>query len=233
VEEDLLADLPVTEDDAGPDLNTAVAEIINNYITIPVSGNALHDKLKHLKRPGNTAFAVPEVNPELYSALSKFGKNRDRTLFRVQWTAYKANKPLFKLMSDLNKDKNFVPSRPSRKDLMRILANSVSISMASLKMISQIRREELRPEVGQYKPFLNGENFPVEKHLFGNDFQKFVKDCSAASSATLKVAKTKNGAWARKGRFTQRPFQRPYNYNRAAFPRNQPNNTARNQTQKR
>ena len=196
---DLLSVLPtMAEEGTGPNLDAAVADIVNAYIKTPLSGTDLNEELKVIKRPGNTEIAVPSINPELNSVITRFGRNRDRALFRAQSTAYKANVPLLKMMSDLHSNKKYVPSR---KEVMRTLASSVSISMASMKLISQVRRHQLRPEVGiKYRPFLASTNIPVEKFLFGNDFQKFVKDCSAANTATNKLTKTKNGSWARKGR---------------------------------
>ena len=132
-EEDLFADISDFNEGVGPEVNLTLADVINGYICNPPFGEDLNAKLKKLRRPSNLKIAVPQINPELNSNLSKFGKTRDMALYRVQMTTYKAAVPIIKMMHNIKEKKCFMPTR---KELMTTLAESVQLSMAALKLHS-------------------------------------------------------------------------------------------------
>ncbi|XP_048590144.1 uncharacterized protein LOC116612099 isoform X2 [Nematostella vectensis] len=155
----------------GPKVIDVIAERVNDAC----SKKPLEQKLKELqnkyKTPENCKFiCVPKVNVELWHDLERNTKSRDLGLQELQKNVVKAAQPIVMLFDSI------AGRAVDPKDILPMLADSITLLGHAPYLCSLKRRELLKPDIAQAYQAVCSKSNPVTTFLFGDELPKHVKD---------------------------------------------------------
>ncbi|EDO33201.1 predicted protein [Nematostella vectensis] len=162
---------PQEKEGYGPKVIDVIAERVNDAC----SKKPLEQKLKELqnkyKTPENCKFiCVPKVNVELWHDLERNTKSRDLGLQELQKNVVKAAQPIVMLFDSI------AGRAVDPKDILPMLADSITLLGHAPYLCSLKRRELLKPDIAQAYQAVCSKSNPVTTFLFGDELPKHVKD---------------------------------------------------------
>ena len=216
LDENLLKELDESLDQKeaiGPPVQKQLAEITNKRW----GQNLTPERVKMLKArystPGNCTNMIPiKVNSEIWKQLTSAKRKTDLQLSNLQETVRRVATAILQTADEL------LPQ--TKDDVAKNLAarsiDSVAMLGHTSHMISQLRREQIRPALKQeYASICTAEptNAPL---LFGDDLVKQLKEAKETNSITQNLAKDamkKYSVGGGRNQYTAgRPFQSTSSY---------------------
>ncbi len=141
-----LQDLFRLDEEAGDDINPALANILNDTMRKRPSGDYLKKLTAKYKRPGNVpSQKVPQTNREVFDALGKSARYMDVEVQKTQQYLLKSLVPLITFINDVGTGK-------SKKitDYVEPLNDSLRLVTAAFTSLVQVRRDIARNDIRDY-----------------------------------------------------------------------------------
>lgn len=233
----------------GEAVSEKLANIANKSWLHKLSEEQLREKSQKYPRPSNCTklIASPKVNEEIWSKLQREARGKDLKLSRLQTTMSKTAYIAVNSADLMLKLKTKVD-----RDVAKELNNLVVMTTDSLQLLghasfelSQVRRDEIKPNLHKDYGDLCSSSTPVTELLFGDDLQTQLTHIRAAN----KISNTAGKSYSQKrsshshnskytkpflGRTTPTQSRQNYNYNNKArnFPHNYNRTKRAEQTKK-
>lgn len=191
--DEIVQSLDESEKTAEP-VSEKLAKIADKAWLHKLSEDQLKEKSQQYHRPTNCSkfIALPKVNEEIWSKLPREARGKDLKFSRLQTTTSKAAYAIVKSIDLLLKLKPKVD-----KEVDKDLNNLIVMTSDSLQLlghasyeISQVRRDEIKPNLNKEYGDLCSVNIPVTELLFGDELQTQLTHIRAANKIGITASKT-------------------------------------------
>ncbi|KAK3731997.1 hypothetical protein QZH41_005498 [Actinostola sp. cb2023] len=246
--DDIVQSLDETERTAEP-VSEKLANVANKSWLHKLSDEQLKEKVEKYNRPVNCGkVIVPKVNEEIWSKLPRQARGKDLKFSRLQTNltkvghiAVKSSDLLLKLRAKA--DKSFAKDF---NELVVMTTDAITLLVHASFEISQLRREDIKPNLHKDYGDLCSANVPVTELLFGDELQTQLTHIKATNKIGNTVSPSsqyhqrrnyygRGGGYSQRGHGhgfrqnnnTNRPFlaratptqSRQNNFNKAFYPR--------------
>ena len=171
--DDIAQSLDEAERTAAPVLEK-LANVANKSWLHKLSDDQLKAKVEKYHRPVNCGkIVVPKVNEEIWSKLPRPARGKDLKFSRLQTTMTKVGHIAVKSTDLLLKLKAKVDSTFAEefKELVVMTTDAIALLGHASFELSQIRREDIKPNLHKDYGDLCSANVPVTELLFGDELQ--------------------------------------------------------------
>ena len=171
--DDIAQSLDAAERTAAP-VSEKLANVANKSWLYKLSDDQLKAKVEKYHRPVNCGkVVVPKVNEEIWSKLPRPARGKDLKFSRLQTTMTKVGHIAVKSTDLLLKLKAKVDSTFAEefKELVVMTTDAMALLGHASFELSQIRREDIKPNLHKDYGDLCSANVPVTELLFGDELQ--------------------------------------------------------------
>ena len=190
-EDELLAEIAggFTQDtDVSPDINSKIADIINDSVSKKLAGKKVNGLLEKYPRPKNCNPQVPNINPEIWAKLPGPSKSRDIRMQKAQKYLKKTVMSLACLADNVLSAKlNNTPGKIDLTGALRKVLDAVTLTGLAQQDLYLKRRELLKPDMNPEYRQLCSSHVPVTTLLFGDDLPKSIKDLNETNKVAGKL----------------------------------------------
>ena len=192
-----------TQDDSvGPEVNSALADMVNALFTKKMNDETMTQKMKNVLRPKNCANLVtPRINHLIWDRLKPNTRSFDIKLQRIQNCMLKTVCGIIDVL-DVN---GKVPTATVNKKLVTCLA----MMSHGLSDFNMRRRDLIKPDLSSVYKNMCSSEIPVTDELFGGDLHKVMKDISDSQRIVNKMGPKRGprDSWNETSRGRGRPWR--------------------------